>query len=114
MRLFLSAILLDFYLSDPLAQRVLDDLGGSRLVKTKNYVFQPGDLADFNKKYSGDDAADGSIDIPSNNTSAAVSVSTSEAGTPYPGFDEEHIRYSKYYTVGLFTLATKGSPSTIC
>ncbi|KAJ2324817.1 hypothetical protein GGH92_010592, partial [Coemansia sp. RSA 2673] len=75
------------------AQRVLDDLGGSRLVKTKNYVFQPGDLADFNKKYSGDDAAEGSIDVPSNNTSAAVSVSTSEAGTPYPGFDEEHIRY---------------------
>ncbi|KAJ2702738.1 hypothetical protein H4218_000668 [Coemansia sp. IMI 209128] len=75
------------------AQRVLDDLGGSRLVKTKNYVFQPGDLADFNKKYSGDDAADGSNDVPSNATSAAVSISNSEATTPYPGFDEEHIRY---------------------
>ncbi|KAJ2455815.1 hypothetical protein GGF42_003353 [Coemansia sp. RSA 2424] len=75
------------------AQRVLDDFSGSRLVKTKNYVFQPGDLEDFNKKYSGDDAAEGSADVPSNATSAATSVSTSEAVTPYPGFDEEHIRY---------------------
>ncbi|KAJ2355549.1 hypothetical protein H4S01_006872, partial [Coemansia sp. RSA 2610] len=36
------------------AQRVLADLSSSRLVKTKNYVFQSGDLEDFNKKYTGD------------------------------------------------------------
>ncbi|KAJ2881975.1 hypothetical protein IWW38_005722, partial [Coemansia aciculifera] len=72
-------------------QRVLDDLSGSRLVKTKNYVFEHGDLEDFNKKYSGDD--EGHADAPSNATSVATSVSTSEAATPHPGFDEEHIRY---------------------
>ncbi|KAJ2722604.1 hypothetical protein GGI07_003191 [Coemansia sp. Benny D115] len=69
------------------AQRVLEDLGSSRLVKLRNYVFQPEDLDVFNKKYS-DDAA---------GTSAANSTAStaipSEAASPYPGFDVEHIRY---------------------
>ncbi|KAJ1959602.1 hypothetical protein GGI12_004252, partial [Dipsacomyces acuminosporus] len=67
-------------------QRVLEDFSTSRLVKTKHYVFQPGDLADFNKKYNADNP-------PSNATSAATSVNPSETGSPYPGFDEEHIQY---------------------
>ncbi|KAJ2150363.1 hypothetical protein IWW43_004014, partial [Coemansia sp. RSA 1935] len=63
------------------AQRVIEDLGSSRLVNAKNYVFQAGDLDDFNKKYTGD------------GVQPAVSAATSETASPYPGFDEEHIRY---------------------
>ncbi|KAJ1938781.1 hypothetical protein EC988_007489 [Linderina pennispora] len=67
-----------------IARRVLDDLSTSQLAKAKHYVFQPSDLADFNKKY----------DHPrSNATSATASVNQSETGSPYPAFDEEHIRY---------------------
>ncbi|KAJ1760243.1 hypothetical protein LPJ58_001861, partial [Coemansia sp. RSA 1591] len=62
-------------------QRVIEDLGSSRLVNAKNYVFQAGDLDDFNKKYTGD------------GVQPAVSAATSETASPYPGFDEEHIRY---------------------
>ncbi|KAJ2348955.1 hypothetical protein IWW50_002785 [Coemansia erecta] len=65
------------------AQRVLEDLGRSRLVKAKNYVFQPKDLEVFNKKYSADGSAQPN----------PVSAATSETASPYPSFDEEHIRY---------------------
>ncbi|KAJ2849083.1 hypothetical protein IWW36_002886 [Coemansia brasiliensis] len=66
------------------AQRVLEDLGSSRLVNARNYVFQPEDLEDFNKKYTGDNHA---------KPPAASSAATSETVSPYPGFDEEHIRF---------------------
>ncbi|KAJ1725594.1 hypothetical protein LPJ53_000264 [Coemansia erecta] len=64
------------------AQRVLDDLGSSRLVKLRNYTFSADDLADFNKKYSDEPGS------PS-----AATANASEAGSPHPGFDVEHIRY---------------------
>ncbi|KAJ2160134.1 hypothetical protein GGF46_002504 [Coemansia sp. RSA 552] len=66
------------------AQRVLNDLRSSLLVKTKNYIFDVKDLEDFNRKYSRDNA---------NGHSAATSSNVSEAASPYPGFDEEHICY---------------------
>ncbi|KAJ1742094.1 hypothetical protein LPJ78_002812 [Coemansia sp. RSA 989] len=66
------------------AQRVLEDLSKSSLVNARNYVFQPEDLDDFNKKYSGDNRA---------KPPAASSAATSETVSPYPGFDEEHIRF---------------------
>lgn len=67
----------------------MDDLSTSQLAKTKNYVFSPGDLDDFNKKYNKENGGGKS----SNATSATASVNASETGSPFPAFDEEHIRY---------------------
>ncbi|KAJ2710898.1 hypothetical protein H4R19_003515 [Coemansia spiralis] len=70
------------------AQRVLHDLNASRLVETKNYAFHPDDLAEFNKKITDDGAR------PSAGpSSAADSATPSEPTSPFPGLDEEHIRY---------------------
>ncbi|KAJ2804387.1 hypothetical protein H4R20_002529 [Coemansia guatemalensis] len=68
------------------AQRVLDDLSTSTLVKSKHYIFQSDDLHDFNKKYNDDGPG-------SRAPSAAISTVPSELASPHPGFDEEHIRY---------------------
>ncbi|KAJ2080333.1 hypothetical protein H4R24_003160 [Coemansia sp. RSA 988] len=68
------------------AQRVLDELSTSTLVKSKNYVFESEDLHDFNKKYNEDDPG-------SRAPSVATSTAPSELASPHPGFDEEHIRY---------------------
>ncbi|KAJ2767054.1 hypothetical protein IWQ57_004113 [Coemansia nantahalensis] len=70
------------------AQRVLHDLGASRLVETKLYAFHPDDLAEFNKKFNDDGArptAEASL--------AASSAAPSEPASPFPGLDEEHTRY---------------------
>ncbi|KAJ1822512.1 hypothetical protein LPJ56_003076, partial [Coemansia sp. RSA 2599] len=69
------------------AQRVLEDLGSSPLAKLKNYMFDPSDLVEFNKKYREDSGA------PSAATSLATTANPSEAPSPYPSFDVEHIRY---------------------
>ncbi|KAJ2546465.1 hypothetical protein EV175_005592 [Coemansia sp. RSA 1933] len=71
------------------AQRVLDDFKTSPLVKTKNYAFHPDDLALFNRKYSNDSEGSSQQKVASNSTS----TNASETASPYPAFDEEHIRY---------------------
>ncbi|KAJ2595034.1 hypothetical protein GGH99_005859 [Coemansia sp. RSA 1285] len=70
------------------AQRVLEDLKTSPLVRTRNYIFQTGDLAMFNRKY-GNDKEDAQQKTASNSNS----INPSETASPYPVFDEEHIRY---------------------
>ncbi|KAJ1665575.1 hypothetical protein IW140_004040 [Coemansia sp. RSA 1813] len=70
------------------ALRVLDDLKASPLVKTRNYAFQPNDLALFNRKYSNDNEG-----VQQKVTSNSTSTNASETASPYPAFDEEHIRY---------------------
>ncbi|KAJ2713828.1 hypothetical protein H4R19_002058 [Coemansia spiralis] len=70
------------------AQRVLHDLNASHLVETKNHAFHPDDLAEFNKKLTDDGAR------PSAGPSlAAASTTPSEPTSPFPGLDEEHVRY---------------------
>ncbi|KAJ1813106.1 hypothetical protein LPJ75_003335 [Coemansia sp. RSA 2598] len=50
-------------------------------------MFDPSDLVEFNKKYREDSGA------PSAATSLATTANPSEAPSPYPSFDVEHIRY---------------------
>ncbi|KAJ1890646.1 hypothetical protein LPJ66_007352 [Kickxella alabastrina] len=69
------------------AQRVIEDLSASQLVKVKNYAFSISDLADFNKKYGEQPPS------PPTAISTATTAAPSQTSSPHPGFDVDHIRY---------------------